>query len=145
MKRSTYKLLILCALLVGVQQPAYAATCSCAGVPLLTSIDTSATEKGQLFITYNVEDHQISDLVSGTKNVPDETGRDRSSLSQVISASYALTDRWSVSALVSYIKHRRTINSSFLGETITSGFGDSVIDEPQEHEFHYLKEHGYRS
>jgi len=114
-------------LIGGVQQPAFAATCGCAGVPLLTSIDTSASEKGQLFVTYSVEDHQISDLVSGTKDVPDETGRDRSSLSQVISASYALTDRWSVSALVSYIEHRRTIGSSLLGETKTSGIGDSVI------------------
>jgi hypothetical protein len=107
--------------------PAYAATCSCAGVPLLTSIDTSATEKGQLFISYSAEDHQISDLVSGTDDVNDETDRDRNSFSQVLSASYGLTDRWAVSALVSYIEHNRTIGSSFLGKTTTSGIGDSVI------------------
>ena len=127
MTRVSAGFLFLFVLNVGVQQPVFAATCGCAGVPLLTSIDTSANEKGQLFISYSAEDHQISDLVSGTNDVPDETGRDRSSLSQVISASYALTDRWSVSALVSYIEHRRTISSSFLGETKTSGFGDSVI------------------
>ncbi len=57
----------------------------------------------------------------------DETGRDRNSISQVISASYALTDRWSVSALISYVKHNRTIGSSIFGKETTSGVGDSVI------------------
>ncbi|MDJ0653168.1 MAG: transporter [Xanthomonadales bacterium] len=107
--------------------PALGATCSCAGTPLLTAIDTSAREKGQLFISYVTEDHRISDLVSGSRDVRDETGRDRESFSQVVSASYALTDRWAVSALVSHIEHRRTIRSSQLGETRTSGIGDSVI------------------
>lgn len=121
------KLALLALLIFSLQIPAFAATCSCAGIPLLTSIDTSATEKGQLFINYTTEYHQINDLVSGSQNVRDETGRDRNSFSQVISASYALTDHWSVSALVSYIKHNRTISASFLGKTTTSGIGDSVI------------------
>jgi hypothetical protein len=104
-----------------------AATCSCAGIPLLATIDTSASEKGQLFVSYTTEFHQISDLVSGSQDVNDETGRDRNSFSQVLSASYALTDQWAVSALVSYVEHNRTINASFLGETTSSGISDSVI------------------
>lgn len=106
---------------------ANAATCSCAGTPLLTSIDTSAREKGQLFFSYATEFHQISDLVSGTRDVTDETDRDRHSFSQVLSASYAISDRWSVSALVSWVEHSRRIGSSIIGETTTSGFGDSII------------------
>lgn len=117
----------LALLVLSLQTPAYAATCSCAGVPLLTLIDTSATEKGQFFITYSVEQHQISDLVSGSKNINDETDRDRSSFSNVLSASYALTDQWGVSALVSHIKHSRTIGSSFLAGETAAGLGDSVI------------------
>lgn len=113
--------------LLGLQIPAFAATCSCAGVPLLTYIDTSAIEKGQFFISYTAEDHQISDLVSGRDDVPDETGRDRNAFSHVLSASYAITDQWSVSALTSYVKHYRKIGTSFLGETTSRGFGDSVV------------------
>lgn len=109
------------------QSPALAATCSCAGVPLLTFLDTSAIERGDLFINYTAEYHQINDLVSGSDDVRDETGRDRNSTSQVISASYALTDRWAVSTLVSYVRHYRKIGSSFLGKTTSSGIGDSVI------------------
>lgn len=118
---------LLALIIFGLHGPVFAATCSCAGVPLLTSIDTSATEKGDLFISYSIDDHQISDLVSGSDDVRDETQRDRHSLSQVLSVSYALTDRWAVSALASHVKHSRTIGSSFLGTTTTSGVGDSVI------------------
>jgi len=121
------KLALLPLLFFSLQMPAFAATCSCAGAPLLTSINTSATEQGQLFISYATEYHQISDLVSGSDDVQDETRRDRHSFSQVISASYALTDRWAVSALVSYVKHSRTIGSSFIGKTTTSGIGDTVV------------------
>lgn len=121
------KLALLPLLFFCLQIPAFAATCSCAGAPLLTSINTSATEQGQLFISYATEYHQISDLVSGSDDVRDETRRDRHSFSQVVSASYALTDRWAVSALVSYVKHSRTIGSSFLGKTTTSGIGDTVV------------------
>ena len=123
----SFKVATLVVLLSSLQVPAFAATCSCAGVPLLASIDTSATEKGQLFISYNAEYHQINDLVSGSDDVNDETRRNRNSFSQVLSASYALTDHWAVSALVSYVEHNRTIGSSFLGTTTTSGISDSVI------------------
>lgn len=127
MIRRFFKTATLAIPLLTLQVSAHAATCSCAGVPLLTYLDTSALEKGQLFISYTAEDHQISDLVSGKDDVPDETGRDRNSFSQVLSASYAITDHWSVSALTSYVKHSRTINASFLGETTSRGFGDSVV------------------
>ena len=123
----SFKTAVLVLLIFSVQIPAYAATCSCAGVPLLAAIDTSATEKGQFFLSYSAENHQISDLVSGSDDVNDETDRDRHSFSQVLSASYALTDHWAVSALVSYVKHSRTIGSSFLGTTTTSGLSDSVV------------------
>lgn len=107
--------------------PAFAATCSCAGVPVLIYLDTSAIEKGDFFASYTADDHQINDLVSGSDDVPDETGRDRASFSQVLSASYAFTDHWSVSALASYVKHERKIGSSSFGEVSASGIGDSVL------------------
>lgn len=86
---SKYAQLLFAAIsLITLPGGAMAATCSCAGTPLLTSIDTSAREKGQLFLTYSTEFHQISDLVNGRRDVTDEPDRDRHSLSQVLSASY---------------------------------------------------------
>lgn len=117
------------ALLLAAIEPApvYAATCSCAGAPLLSFIDTAAIEKGQFFISYAAENHEINDLVMGSTDVPDETGRERSSFSQVLSASYAITDRWAVSGLISYVEHSRVIGTSIFGKTETSGLSDSVL------------------
>jgi len=104
-----------------------AATCSCAGVPLLSAIDTSSTQPGDLYFNLTTEAHEINDLVQGTKDISDETRRARSSLSQVASLNYGLADNWAISGLVSYIEHSRKIGSSFLGEQNSSGLGDGVI------------------
>jgi hypothetical protein len=120
-------LLVTVLILFNLQATARAATCSCAGAPVLVYLDTSATEKGDLFISYTAEDHQINDLVSGSDDVHDETGRDRNTFSHVLSASYALSDRWSISALASYVEHDREIGTSIFGKTTVSGWGDSVL------------------
>lgn len=114
-------------LIVIPPQLLFAATCSCAGAPLLSFIDTAAVEKGQFFLSYAMENHEIDDLVMGSTDIPDETGRERSSFSQVLSASYALTDRWAISGLISYVEHSRVVGTSTFGQTETSGLGDSVL------------------
>lgn len=107
--------------------PGYSATCSCAGAPLLSAIDTSASEAGDLFVNTTSEQHEISDLVQGTDDIPDEAGRERSSLSHTLSFSYGLSDRWAVSGLVSYIEHSRNVGTSFFGEQKSSGLGDGIL------------------
>ena len=76
-KNLTLSLLLLSSLLLS---PAEAATCSCAGAPLLSAIDSSSTEPGDLFINYTTEVHELSDLVEGTKDIRDESNRERSSI-----------------------------------------------------------------
>lgn len=105
----------------------YAATCSCAGVPLLSAIDTSSTQPGDFFFNFTTEQHEISDLVRGSKDIPDETDRQRSALSQTLSMSYGLAENWTLSGLISYIEHERDIGSSFLGKQSASGLGDAVV------------------
>ncbi len=104
-----------------------AATCSCAGAPLLSSLDAASTEQGDLYISFTSEVHEISDLVQGSDEIEDATGRERSSFSQVLSFSYGISDRWSVSGLVSHIEHTRRIGAGFGGEQKASGLGDSVL------------------
>lgn len=104
-----------------------AATCSCAGVPLLSAMDTSSTEPGDLFLNYTAELHEISDLVQGGDEINDETGRERSSLSHVISGSYGLNDHWAISGLVSHVEHKRRIGLSQFAERQVSGIGDAVL------------------
>lgn len=127
MSRPRISALLAIAALAAGPQPAAAATCSCAGAPLLNFVDTRAIEAGDFYLTYAVEYHDISDLVAGSSEIPDETGRDRNSLSQVLTGSYAITDRLAISALISYVEHERTVSTSVLGSTRTSGLGDSVV------------------
>ncbi len=104
-----------------------AATCSCAGAPLLSSLDASSAEKGDLFFSLTSEFHEMSDLVRGTTQIRDETNRSRSSLSQVLSVNYGISRHWSVLGLISYIEHSRTVGLSIVGEQTSSGLGDGVL------------------
>ncbi|MEM7364741.1 MAG: hypothetical protein AAF525_12005 [Pseudomonadota bacterium] len=105
--------------------PTGAATCSCAGAPLLGVMDAGGVEQGQWYVGSTFVSHDISDLVSGTDEVPDQTGRDRSSISTVVEGSYGLTERWTVSGVLSRIRHERRIGNNT--PTETKGFGDSLI------------------
>lgn len=105
----------------------WGATCSCAGVPLLSAMDSSSTEPGDLFINFNTEVHQIDTLIQGNKEISDQTGLERESFSNVISASYGLSENWSISGLVSHIEHTRKVGISIFGSQSASGLGDSVL------------------
>ncbi len=94
---------------------------------MLSAIDTSSTQPGDFYFNYSTEQHEISDLVRGSRDIRDETGRERSSLSQSLSFSYGLADKWALSGLVSYVEHSRDIGSSFIGEQTTRGLGDGLI------------------
>ncbi len=93
----------------------------------MSAIDSSSTEPGDFYINYTTEFHEISDLVQGTKDIRDESDRERSSFSQVVSGTYGLANRWSISGLLSYVEHSRSVGTSFFGEQHTSGLGDAVI------------------
>jgi hypothetical protein len=119
--------LLLVALNTLVSVSVQAATCSCAGVPLLSAIDTSSTQPGDFYLNFSTEQHEISDLVRGSRDIRDETDRERSALSQTLSFSYGLAENWAISGLVYYVEHSRNIGSSFFGEQTAEGLGDSVL------------------
>ena len=116
---------VLAALLVGTAGvPAWGATCSCAAVPLLGSMDTGTPSRGAWLLTGAYEFHEIGDLVSGSDEVRDETGRERSSRALVLQAGRALGERFAVSALVSAVEHERTVGRQ---ETVGRGIGDALV------------------
>ena len=103
---------------------AMAATCSCAAVPLLGSMDTGAPGGGNWLLTGAYELHEIGDLYSGSDEVPDETGRERSSRALVLQASRGFGARFSVTALLSAVEHERRVG----GQTTTGrGLGDGLV------------------
>lgn len=103
--------------------PGNAATCSCATVPLLGTMELATPGVGNWLLASTYEYHDISDLVSGSSSVPDETGRDRTSQALVLEASRGLSEKWSVSLLGSFVDHERRVGDS---RDSTSGLGDAI-------------------
>ncbi len=102
-----------------------AATCSCASVPLLGSMESVSPTKSGWFISSRYEVHDISDLYSGSDEVNDETERDRDSQSLVFEVSYGIGEKWSVTGLVSASEQNRKVGQ---GSTTTGrGLGDGLV------------------
>jgi len=101
-----------------------AQTCSCAGVPLLGSMELATPGEGKWFVASTYEFHDASKLVSGSSSVPNSTGRDRTSSVLMLETSRRLFGKLSFSALLSAVKHDRKVG----GEHVSaSGLGDAII------------------
>ncbi len=109
---------------VVVSPPVFASTCSCASVPLLGTMQSASPNDNQWFLATTYEFHDVSELVAGSSTIPDQTGRERQSQALVFEISRGLTQKWSVSALLSAVEHEREIGGQ---KDTTSGVGDAVV------------------
>ncbi len=103
---------------------AVATTCSCAGVPILGAMQSASPNNNQWFLASTYEFHDLSDLVSGSSSVPDQTGRGRTSQALILEASKGLSEKWSFSALLSAVEHERDIGG--VNDTV-AGLGDAIV------------------
>ena len=101
-----------------------ATTCSCAGVPILGAMQTATPGDKKWIVASTFEFHDLSDLVSGSRNIADQTGRDRTSQALILEVSRGLGNKWSVSALLSGVEHKRAVGGS--SDTV-SGLGDAIL------------------
>ena len=104
-----------------------AATCSCAGVPLLSSMEASSADSGKWYLSVTYEEHNINDLVSGSDDINDETERARESRSLLLQADYGVNESWSITGMLTYIDHRRQIGISQGSFAEAKGLGDGLI------------------
>jgi len=104
--------------------PSGATTCSCAGVPILGAMQSASPGDNQWFLASTYEFHDLSDLVSGSSSVPDQTGRDRTSQALILEASKGLSEKWSFSALLSAVEHERDIGG--VNDSV-AGLGDAIV------------------
>lgn len=103
------------------------ATCSCAGVPLLNSMNTASVDQNKWLLNLTYEHHQMNKLYSGSDEVNDETKRKRQTDSTILQADYGINKQWSVSAMLSYVEHQREIGRSNNSFSAASGLGDGLI------------------
>ena len=103
---------------------AEASTCSCAAVPLLGTMQLASPENNQWFLAGTFDYHDASDLVSGSTSIPDSTGRERTTQAFVLEASRGLSEKWSFSAIMSVVEHRRNVGGV---EDVANGLGDAIV------------------
>lgn len=117
--------LFFCSVCVLILLPlsSLAQTCSCASVPLLGSMQLASPKSKQWYLATTYEFHDISDLIAGSSSVRDTTGRDRTSQAFMVEASKGLTEKWSISALLSFVDHEREVNNISAN---ASGLGDAI-------------------
>jgi len=123
---SVYKVLIVSSLFA-LSFNTIAATCSCAGVPLLNSMDATSVERNKWFLNLTYEQHKMNKLYSGGDEVNDETKRRRQTDSFIVQADYGISETWSVSAMLSFVDHQRTIGVSNNSFSSASGIGDGLV------------------
>ncbi len=104
-----------------------AATCSCAGVSLSNTVSLTDFEAGQFQFSLAYTNIDISDLVSGSNDINDETGRFRETDSYIIQGTYGLNDTWALTAIISQIEHNRNIAISNTNVETSNGLGDSLL------------------
>jgi len=100
-----------------------ATTCSCAGVPILGAMQSASPADSQWFLASTYEFHDLSDLVSGSSSIPDQTGRERTSQALIFELSRGLSEKWSFSALLSAVDHERDVGGE---RDNVSGLGDAI-------------------
>ncbi len=114
----------LAALLSVAMAPAKAQTCSCASVPLLGTMELATPAIGEWFLATTYEYHDASELVSGSSTVPDPTGRDRTSQAAIVELSRGLGEKFSFSALLAGVNHKRSVGG--VRDDVT-GVGDAIF------------------
>lgn len=106
----------------------YSQACCSAGTPILGSLESSTTAKGNLQLSLTYDYNTLKSVFEGSKRIEDDK-RERISNSVLLEATYGLNEKFSLTGLFSFINQRRIISSSLGDENIlsSSGFGDVLI------------------
>ena len=106
----------------------YSQACCSAGSPLLSSIEVSSSQKGELRFGLTYEFNYLNDVFTQATNINDNTRR-RIVHSVLLETNYGLTNRISISSLLTFINQRRIIFSSqrTQNKISTLGISDAVV------------------
>jgi hypothetical protein len=128
-KTVAFLVLLILLILLGVSADiTFGQACSCGGAPLMGSLELPATSAGRWQFGLTYEYHSIADVVSITKKLDDNTRR-RSVNSALMEISYGISNRFTASALISFLQQQRATTSPIgTGEVLqTRGVGDGLF------------------
>jgi len=107
---------------------AFSQTCCSTGTPILSTIEASSLQQNQFKLSLSAEHNQIDDVLLGKQKI--EASQTRSSQTVLLDLSYGLSNRWSFSALFSFITQQRQPLSGFGNNSTnlsTTGIGDALL------------------
>lgn len=96
--------------------------CSCGGAPLLNSLVFSGVERGTVRVALEYEYHNISDIVSGSRELSDGS-QWQLTQSGIFKISYGASQQLSLSALFTLVQKERVASDHLL----VRGIGDGVL------------------
>lgn len=116
-------------LITGLQN-AYAQACCSSGTPLLSTMELPGTPAGQWQLVLTYDYNYLDDVIAGTQRLS-ESQRSRISQSLLVEISYGITNRLSLSTMLTGIQQERRVRSPLKdtrGERIrTRGIGDGIV------------------
>ncbi len=108
----------------------HAQACCSSGTPLLSTMELPGTPAGQLQIALTYDYNYLDDVIAGTQRIG-ESQRRRISQSVLLELSYGITNRLSISSMLTGIQQERRVRSPLEGvngeRTRTRGIGDGII------------------
>ena len=104
-----------------------AQTCCSGGIPLSNNIGLTNSEKGTIQIGLNYDYNNLNTLNNGTETLDDDA-RLRITHSVLVNLGYAISNRFSLEGLFTWVNQRRKI-TQFGNENLdqTSGIGDAIL------------------
>jgi hypothetical protein len=116
--------------LASVMEEVLAQACCSSGTPLLSTMELPGTPAGHLQFVLTYDYNYLDDVVSGSRQIG-ESQRRRLSQSVLLEVSYGITDRLSVSTMLTGIQQERRVRSPLEGitgeRTRTRGIGDGIV------------------
>ncbi len=114
-------------LLFAIGQSSFAQTCCSGGVPLSNNLGLPNEGKKTVVIGVTYDYNNLNTLNAGSATLDDDS-RLRITNSVLLNMNYALTDKFSIEGLFSWVNQTRTI-TQFGNESLTetSGIGDAVF------------------
>ncbi len=116
------------AIIISINFNTKAQTCCSGGVPIAANVGLPSGDKGALIMTLNYDLNVLKTLKEGT-NVLDDDLRERQTQSILLGIGYAISNRISIDAFMSYVKQVRIIRPVGLpvDNIETNGLGDAVL------------------
>lgn len=106
----------------------FAQACCSAGTPLLGSLEMSSGTAGVLQFGLTYDYNSLQSVYEGSKWLDDQT-RERLTQSALFEITYGVTNKLSVTGLLSFVNQSRTITplNQQQNEISTNGLGDAVL------------------